>query len=131
MSRYFTDICLLTPTPQVLCAARRLHQIVTGSQQEIRAPNPPRAQDRILRRLNRKEHSESCGKIPAPGIHGGVSHRTQSDMDYSAAGPQRVNSPLGCKWEVERCKPAARRGARQNSSPIKPQRTEDRKSTRL
>src|SRR6266496_6410405 len=36
MSECFTDICLLTPTPQVLCAARRLHQIVERSQQEIR-----------------------------------------------------------------------------------------------
>jgi|SRR6266542_738375 len=101
MSRYFTDICLLTPTPQVLCAARRLHQIVTGSQQEIRAPNPPRAQDRILRRLNRKEQSESsgrfesCGKIPVPGIHCGVAHRIQSDMDYSAAGPRSSEFSVG------------------------------------
>ncbi len=59
------------------------------------------AQDRILCRLNRNAHSESSGrfesfgKIPAPRIQGGVSHRIQSDMDYSAAGPRPSEFSVG------------------------------------
>jgi len=58
------------------------------------------ARNKILRGLNRKEHSEfsgrfeSFGKNSASGIHGRVSHRIQSDMDHSAAG-QRPGEPLG------------------------------------
>src|SRR6266536_804369 len=93
---------------------------------------PITAQDRILRRpggKERKEHSgscgrfESCGKLAASGIHGGVSHRIQSDMDRSAAGP-RPSEFVVLQLEVECSNSAANHGARQNSSPTRRQRTQ-------